>query len=112
MGFKKGAPRLPNAGRKKGAPNKRTVEIQEMIKAKIGMTLPEALMEYAAEHPRERKEIYVELLPYVCPKLSSVQMDANVTTIDKNKVQELAEKMEELERDSNDMEVTQRSGAI
>lgn len=72
----------PNAGRKAGAPNKKTQEMQEMVAA-TGITPLQYLlsvMRDTANEPKERLAAATAAAPYVHAKLSQVDMNANVTT--------------------------------
>ena len=71
MAFKKGEPRLPNAGRKKGTPNKSTVLVKSVLaEAFEGIGGVPALIKWAEDNQTEFYKLFVKLLP--------VQVDANV----------------------------------
>lgn len=72
----------PGSGRKKGSPNKKTAELQKVV-AESGITPLEYMLQVmrAPEtEPKDRLAAAVAAAPYVHPKLSSVEMTANVTT--------------------------------
>lgn len=81
------------SGRKKGAATKRTREIADKA-AESGLTPLEVMldaMKEAHEAKDKKQAAYFAQMaaPYVHPKLSSVEMDAKITT--KTLAQELAE---------------------
>lgn len=64
MAFAKGEKRPPNAGRKKGSPNKTTTEVKEALQTvynKIGGDESFAL--WARTEPGEFYKLYAKLLP-------------------------------------------------
>lgn len=70
------------AGRKKNAPNKRTAEIQQKVES-TGITPLEymiSIMRNETLEQRERLSAAVAAAPYVHAKLTSVEMNAKVTT--------------------------------
>ena len=71
MAFKKGEPRLPSAGRKKGTPNKSTVLVKSVLaEAFEGIGGVPALVEWAQDNQTEFYKLFAKLLP--------VQVEANV----------------------------------
>lgn len=74
-----GAPK--SGGRKPGTPNKRTAEIQKAVE-ESGLTPLEYLlgvMRDIVNEPRERVAAAIAAAPYVHAKLSSIELNANVT---------------------------------
>lgn len=72
----------PGAGRKKGLPNKRTAETIKAVE-ESGLTPLEymlSVMRNVDNDPRERLSAAEKAAPYVHAKLSSVEMNAKVTT--------------------------------
>lgn len=66
--FQPGAPRLPNAGRKKGTPNKKTlklIEIMDELKYDPARALIELLPEL---DPKDKAFVHVKLMEYKYPK--------------------------------------------
>ncbi len=71
----------PGAGRKKGSPNKRTAEITKAVE-ESGITPLEymlSVMRDEANDQRERLSAAEKAAPYVHAKLSSVELNANVS---------------------------------
>jgi hypothetical protein len=69
------------AGRPKGVPNKKTIEVQTAV-AEAGVTPLEymlQIMRNELEDPRARLNAAVSAAPYVHAKLSSVEMHATVS---------------------------------
>lgn len=75
--FVAGKPRPENAGRKKGTPNKRTKELQEVLGA---FNPAEKLMEIynSTEDEQLKASICRDLLKYVYPQRKAVEMTADV----------------------------------
>lgn len=69
-------------GRKKGTPNKVTAEVKELIASFIDGNWKNFESAYKEIKDPERKcKIYLELLPYVTPKLASVEDKVQVTKL-------------------------------
>lgn len=72
----------PGAGRKPGVPNKRTAELQAEVEA-TGITPLEfmlRIMRDESAEQRDRLNAAISAAPYVHAKLSSVEMNARVST--------------------------------
>lgn len=72
----------PGAGRKKGTPNKRTAETMKAVEDS-GLTPLEYMLSVMRDinnDQRERLSAAEKAAPYVHAKLSSVEMNAKVTT--------------------------------
>lgn len=72
----------PGSGRKKGSPNKKTAELQKAV-AESGITPLEYMLQVMrdpATEPKDKLSAAVAAAPYVHAKLSSVEMNATVTT--------------------------------
>lgn len=66
------AKRTKTGGRVRGTPNKLTKEIRVVLKSVIAKeieSLPDLLKDL---EPRERLELIIKLMPYVVPKVQSV----------------------------------------
>lgn len=71
--FKKGEPRKPTAGRKKGTPNKVTVKEKELL-IKIMDELEKTVVEDIGNvNASRRLTLLTELMNYIKPKLSSTK---------------------------------------
>lgn len=72
----------PGAGRKAGVPNKRTAALQAAVES-TGVTPLEYMLQVMRDEtndPRERLNAAVSAAPFVHAKLSSVEINAKVTT--------------------------------
>lgn len=76
MPFQKGQDKT--GGRKPGTPNKTASELREQLQHIIDTSLSEFPAILAAMEPTERIRLVATLLPYVMPKLSSVDLNAVV----------------------------------
>lgn len=77
----KGHTNNPN-GRPKGSSNKITAEVRECVSQLLHEETPKlktALDEVRQESPSKYIELVAKLLPYVAPKLSSIQMNEGIT---------------------------------
>lgn len=66
MAWPKGVhkPKGPNAGRKKGTPNKATTSVKEALQyAFNGMGGSEAFLKWAELHPDEYYKLWIKMLP-------------------------------------------------
>lgn len=72
----------PGAGRKPGAPNKKTAELLETARSEGIMPLDYLLsiMRNSEQKEDVRMDAAKAAAPYLHPKLSSVEMNAKVTT--------------------------------
>ena len=79
--------REKTGGRKKGTPNKLTSELRNDLKDIIENELkdiPNILKELP---PYEKLQILIKLMPFVFPKLNSINYDINQVEIDKNQIE-------------------------
>lgn len=74
MPFKKGDPRPPGAGRKKGTPNKATAPIREAIAAKDPIGKLFEIVENTEDEDL-RVRALLGVLPYGFPRLAASQVD-------------------------------------
>lgn len=72
MGFEVGKPRHPNAGRKKGTPNKSSLPIEEVCRFHNCNPL-EALIE-CMKDPEQRFNAAKELMQYLYPKRKALEV--------------------------------------
>lgn len=86
--FKKGAKRLPNAGRKKGTPNKVTVEVKQAIALAFeGIGGVAKLTAWAKKNPALfYTKVWIKLLPM------KVTVDGNIDVQHRAKLREIAAK--------------------
>ena len=72
MPFETGKPKT--GGRIAGTPNKAAKELREQLRSIIQTTLDELPETLAAMEPADRARLLVAVLPYVMPKLSSIEL--------------------------------------
>ncbi|GAB3639713.1 hypothetical protein [Spirosoma arcticum] len=74
MSFEKG--RAKTGGREAGTPNKAVKELRQQLQEIVQTTLNELPQTLAAMEPTDRARLLTALLPYVMPKLNSVELKA------------------------------------
>ena len=74
VGFKSG-------GRKKGTPNKATTITREILNDIAEGLRPNIARDLAALDPKDRLQIWLKLIEFVVPKLSSVDMNLTAPQI-------------------------------
>lgn len=80
MPFKKGHVKV--GGRKKGTPSKKSLLVREILENN-GINLIEKIIEILpALEPEEKVRALIQLLPYVHPKLTSVEVNGLMTLED------------------------------
>lgn len=79
MPFKKGASGNPN-GRTPGASNKITRSLREAITNFAEGNFEQVLKDFKQLDAKDRVKLYTEFLPYVLPKLQSIDLDLNSGT--------------------------------
>lgn len=62
-------------GRQKGTPNVLTKEVRAILKAIVFEEVTHIQAHLNELDPKVRLQILIKLLPYVCPKIESVQHD-------------------------------------
>lgn len=88
MAAPKGHPRY--GGRKKGTPNKKTAGIQSEIEARLGKSMPLAILDELADlDASERAHILLDLMKYVYPTRKAIEHSVDVPP-------EVLDKFEEL----------------
>ena len=84
-------------GRKKGTPNKITAEFREMIKKFTAENYENFINDWKKITDKEKKcRIYIEMVKFVLPSLSSVSLENNVkvdTTV--SRIRQMRDDMEE-----------------
>lgn len=78
MGFPKGKPRPPGAGRRKGVPNKSTTEVREAIARMLNQTADEFVGWLTdIDDPAKRCDIWLKAAEYHVPKLARTEVTGN-----------------------------------
>jgi hypothetical protein len=80
MAFKKGESGNPK-GRTKGAPNKSTAEIKEIITRVVGNQLElleSDLTKIRKQSPARAAEIYMKMVDYVLPKQTKIDIEGEI----------------------------------
>lgn len=94
MPFQKG--RKKTGGREKGTPNKASNEIRQFLADFFNeyKDSDRFKQDLAALEPRERMRVLVAILPYLTPKLQSVDADVNVGA-DSNNIADIFRRLAE-----------------
>jgi len=74
MGWPKGKPRHPNAGRKPGVPNKTTTEFKDALNRLLNQSAPHFAEWLDAVGPDRRLELLGKLAEYCHPKLGRTEV--------------------------------------
>lgn len=74
--------RKKTGGRQKGTANKTTARQRELLASFMEDKFPEFCKMYDKMEPEDKVRTYVQMLPYVTPKMQSVQMDLDATVVD------------------------------
>ena len=64
-------------GRKKGTPNRLTKEVRAVLKEVVFDEMSQIHLHFVQLDPKERIELLIKLLPYVCPKIQSASHSLN-----------------------------------
>ena len=76
--FEKGQPRLPNAGRKPGSINKKSLLVKDILETH-GVNLIEQILVRLPQLSREvQVETLLKLAPYCYPKLAQIEVSGNI----------------------------------
>lgn len=73
MKFEKGKPKLPNAGRKPGTPNKVTADLRLLISDFLSTNFATLEAKMLELEPDAYCRTYTALLPYVMPRQKEIQ---------------------------------------
>lgn len=73
MKFEKGKPKLPNAGRKPGTPNKVTADLRLRISDFLSTNFATLETKMLELEPDAYCRTYIALLPYVMPRQKEIQ---------------------------------------
>ena len=58
-------------GRKKGTPNRLTKEVRTVLKELVFNEISQVHSHFEKLDPKERIELLIKLMPYVCPKIET-----------------------------------------
>lgn len=64
-------------GRKKGTPNRLTKEVRAVLKDVVFDEMSQIQIHFEKLDPKNRIELLIKLLPYVCPKITSESYKIN-----------------------------------
>ena len=98
MAFEKGFSGNPS-GRPKGAGNKTTFQLREMITGFLENHFEAVVRDFGDLQPRERVKLYCDLLQYGLPKLQTVQLESEFDTLSDCQLQTIIDR---LKNDNND----------
>ena len=64
-------------GRKKGTPNRLTKEVREVLKELVFDEISQVQFHFEKLDPKERIELLIKLMPFVCPKIQPASHSLN-----------------------------------
>lgn len=64
-------------GRKKGTPNRLTKEVRAVLKEVVFDEMSQIHLHFQKLDPKERIELLIKLMPYVCPKIQTASHSLN-----------------------------------
>ena len=64
-------------GRKKGTPNRLTKEVRAVLKEVVFDEMSQIHLHFVKLDPKERIELLIKLMPYVCPKIQTTSHSLN-----------------------------------
>jgi hypothetical protein len=64
-------------GRKKGTPNRLTKEVRAVLKELVFDEISQVQFHFEKLEPRERVELLIKLMPFVCPKIQPASHSLN-----------------------------------
>jgi len=64
-------------GRKKGTPNRLTKEVRAVLKELVFDEISQVQSHFEKLDPKERIELLIKLMPYVCPKIQTASHSLN-----------------------------------
>tara|TARA_B110001452_G_scaffold213859_1_gene184659 strand:+ start:174 stop:419 length:246 start_codon:yes stop_codon:yes gene_type:complete len=64
-------------GRKKGTPNRLTKEVRAVLKELVFDEISQVQHHFEKLDPKERIELLIKLMPYVCPKIQTASHSLN-----------------------------------
>ncbi|MDA9294231.1 hypothetical protein N9P98_00235 [Flavobacteriaceae bacterium] len=68
---------IKHGGRKKGTPNRLTKEVRAVLKEVVFDEISQIHLHFEKLDPKERVELLIKLLPYVCPKIQTASHRLN-----------------------------------
>ena len=68
---------IKHGGRKKGTPNRLTRELRDVLKDVVYQELSLVQENLSKLDPKDRIDLLIKLIPFVCPKIKSENHDLN-----------------------------------
>jgi len=68
---------IKHGGRKKGTPNRLTKEVRAVLKEVVFDEISQIHHHFEKLDPKERIELLIKLMPYVCPKIQTASHSLN-----------------------------------
>ena len=68
---------IKHGGRKKGTPNRLTKEVRAVLKEVVFDEMSQIHLHFEKLDPKERVELLIKLMPYVCPKIQTASHSLN-----------------------------------
>ena len=68
---------IKHGGRKKGTPNRLTRELRDVLKDVLYQELSFVQENLSKLDPKDRIDLLIKLIPFVCPKIKSENHDLN-----------------------------------
>ncbi len=68
---------IKHGGRKKGTPNRLTKEVRAVLKEVVFDEISQIHLHFEKLDPKERIELLIKLMPYVCPKIQTASHSLN-----------------------------------
>jgi hypothetical protein len=68
---------IKHGGRKKGTPNRLTKEVRAVLKEVVFDEISQIHLHFEKLDPKDRIELLIKLMPYVCPKIQTASHSLN-----------------------------------
>ena len=68
---------IKHGGRKKGTPNRLTKEVRAVLKEVVFDEISQIHLHFEKLDPKDRVELLIKLMPYVCPKIQTASHRLN-----------------------------------